>query len=178
MVLAIPNAEAKLGVSVNDITDHKHIDELTGNAAFSGLPVSIEKIGLLAPKIPDSGKPMFVLYGSCTGNAEFTAQELFKEAKSHKLVAQVRAMDDIDISDIVNAERILVLCSTYGEGEMPGFRYLLLAIPTMRRSVRPVNNGIIVCLNWALYVWPTEWIVTSTMWIPAEGWMADVLPVA
>ena len=42
----IPHAEAKPGVSVNDITDHQHIDALTGNAAFSGLPVSVEKTGV------------------------------------------------------------------------------------------------------------------------------------
>jgi len=41
----IPHADKKPGVSVNDITDHNHVDQLTGNAAFSGTPVTIEKIG-------------------------------------------------------------------------------------------------------------------------------------
>ena len=40
----VPNAEAKPGVSVNDITDHECIDPLTGNAAFSGQHVSLKKI--------------------------------------------------------------------------------------------------------------------------------------
>ncbi|XDD51910.1 molybdopterin oxidoreductase family protein [Leptospira sp. WS92.C1] len=31
------------GVSINDLTDEKSIDELSGNAAFSGIPVSIRK---------------------------------------------------------------------------------------------------------------------------------------
>jgi anaerobic selenocysteine-containing dehydrogenase len=31
------------GASINDLTDHLRIDELTGNAAFSGVPVRIEK---------------------------------------------------------------------------------------------------------------------------------------
>ncbi|MEP3347968.1 MAG: molybdopterin-dependent oxidoreductase [Litoreibacter sp.] len=39
------HAEAKPGVSVNDITDHLRVDELTGNAAFSGQPVQIERVG-------------------------------------------------------------------------------------------------------------------------------------
>jgi anaerobic selenocysteine-containing dehydrogenase len=34
-------AAAHTGVSVNDITDELHVDELTGNAAFSGTPLSI-----------------------------------------------------------------------------------------------------------------------------------------
>ncbi len=40
----VPIAEAKPGASVNDITDHRCIDQLTGNAAFSGQVVKIEKI--------------------------------------------------------------------------------------------------------------------------------------
>ena len=39
----IPNAEAKPGVSVNDITDPKCVDPLTGNAAFSGQPVMLAR---------------------------------------------------------------------------------------------------------------------------------------
>lgn len=37
-------ASAKAGVSLNDLTDHLLIDELTGNAAFSNLEVEIFKI--------------------------------------------------------------------------------------------------------------------------------------
>ena len=37
-------AEAHAGVSINDLTDANFIDELTGNAAFSGVPVKIEHI--------------------------------------------------------------------------------------------------------------------------------------
>jgi hypothetical protein len=29
------------GASLNDLTDHLRIDELTGNAAFSGVPVQV-----------------------------------------------------------------------------------------------------------------------------------------
>lgn len=42
----IPHAEADPGVSVNDITDPGRIDELTGNAAFSGQPVEVRKAAL------------------------------------------------------------------------------------------------------------------------------------
>lgn len=40
----VPIADIKPGVSVNDITDHRRIDKLTGNAAFSGQVVKIEPI--------------------------------------------------------------------------------------------------------------------------------------
>ncbi|MCB0559725.1 MAG: molybdopterin-dependent oxidoreductase [Lewinellaceae bacterium] len=38
-------ARAHPGISINDVTDHKRIDRLTGNAAFSGVPVRIEPAG-------------------------------------------------------------------------------------------------------------------------------------
>lgn len=37
-------AQSKPGVSINDITDPMRVDKLTGNAAFSGLEVIVEKI--------------------------------------------------------------------------------------------------------------------------------------
>ncbi|MCB9267751.1 MAG: molybdopterin-dependent oxidoreductase, partial [Lewinellaceae bacterium] len=38
-------ARAHPGASINELTDHKRIDGLTGNAAFSGVPVRIERVG-------------------------------------------------------------------------------------------------------------------------------------
>ncbi|MEL6851448.1 MAG: molybdopterin dinucleotide binding domain-containing protein, partial [Bacteroidota bacterium] len=34
-------AQAHAGVSLNDLTDHRLIDPVTGNAAFSGVPVHV-----------------------------------------------------------------------------------------------------------------------------------------
>jgi hypothetical protein len=36
-------AEAHAGVSINDITEEKRIDKLTGNSAFNGVRVRISK---------------------------------------------------------------------------------------------------------------------------------------
>jgi anaerobic selenocysteine-containing dehydrogenase len=38
-------AEEVPGQSVNDVTDEQLIDALTGNAAFSGVPVEVEPLG-------------------------------------------------------------------------------------------------------------------------------------
>lgn len=115
----IPHAEAKPGVSVNDITDHNHVDELTGNAAFSGLRVSIEAAGANDAQSLLAGKPLTVLYGSRTGNAEFTAQDIAKRSAEHGLLTRTIAMDEVDVSQLAQMERILIVCSTYGEGDMP-----------------------------------------------------------
>jgi len=37
-------ARAHPGASINGLTDHKRIDQLTGNAAFSGVPVRVESV--------------------------------------------------------------------------------------------------------------------------------------
>ena len=37
-------ANAHQGVSVNELTDEKFVDKLTGNAALNGVPVSIEAV--------------------------------------------------------------------------------------------------------------------------------------
>lgn len=66
-----------------------------------------------------TGKPMLILYGSRTGNAEFTAHGLATSAKDHQLLAQVVAMDAFDTEQLAEFERILIVCSTYGEGDMP-----------------------------------------------------------
>ncbi len=115
----IPHADAKPGVSVNDITDHNHVDELTGNAAFSGTTVTIEKIAASASSKISKGKPLLVLFGSRTGNAEFIAREIVKDAMQHEMFADVVAMDEIELEKLVEFERLLIVCSTYGEGDMP-----------------------------------------------------------
>ncbi|CAA0078946.1 Assimilatory nitrate reductase catalytic subunit [Zhongshania aliphaticivorans] len=39
-------AEAHAGVSVNDLTDEMHIDELSGNAVLNGVPVTLESMSM------------------------------------------------------------------------------------------------------------------------------------
>lgn len=40
---ALDVAAQMAGVSINDLTDERHFDELTGNAGFSGVPVTLEQ---------------------------------------------------------------------------------------------------------------------------------------
>ncbi len=115
----IRHAEAKPGVSVNDITDHLRVDPLTGNAAFSGQPVRLERIPGGSKARLQEGRPVTVLYGSQTGNAEMVARDLAKAAEDYGMIGDVRDMEEITLSDLVGVERIVLLCSTYGDGDMP-----------------------------------------------------------
>ena len=42
-------ARAHAGASVNDVTSHRHLDTLSGNAAFNGLPVTVRRRSRSAP---------------------------------------------------------------------------------------------------------------------------------
>ncbi len=64
-------------------------------------------------------RSLLILYGSQSGNSEEVAIQAGKLALNHNLKATVRAMDEISIPEIVNQGRIMICCSTWGDGEQP-----------------------------------------------------------
>jgi sulfite reductase (NADPH) flavoprotein alpha-component len=60
-----------------------------------------------------------ILYGSQTGTAESVANDAAVMAKAHGLKAVVNSMDAVDSAAFVNMDTVLIVTSTYGEGEMP-----------------------------------------------------------
>lgn len=64
-------------------------------------------------------KGLTILYGSQTGNAESVAYDTAEKAKEYGLTATVQDMDDVDAQVFVKSSRILIITSTYGEGEHP-----------------------------------------------------------
>lgn len=70
-------------------------------------------------------KPLTIIYGSQTGNAQGVAEDAAELAAEHGLTATVIDMDDADLAQLAASERLLVITSTYGEGEMPDNAQLL-----------------------------------------------------
>jgi len=66
-----------------------------------------------------------ILYGSQTGNSESVANDTAAVAKTHGLSPMVQGMDEIEIDALEKMENILIITSTYGEGEMPDNAQLL-----------------------------------------------------
>ncbi|MCJ8323685.1 MAG: sulfite reductase flavoprotein subunit alpha [Rhizobiales bacterium] len=64
-------------------------------------------------------RPLTVLFGTQTGNAETIGENIEAMAGDYGLTATLLDMDDIEIEALADIERLLVICSTYGEGEMP-----------------------------------------------------------
>ena len=62
---------------------------------------------------------LLILFGSQTGNAEGLATKTAKLASNYGLNATVTDMDGFDIESLSSHKRVLIITSTWGEGEMP-----------------------------------------------------------
>ncbi|HEY0188353.1 MAG TPA: flavodoxin domain-containing protein [Cellulomonas sp.] len=60
-----------------------------------------------------------VLYGTQTGTCEDLAQRLAQAAGPLGLHAEVTALDDVELDRLAAMSHVLVVTSTYGEGDMP-----------------------------------------------------------
>ncbi|MFJ6170465.1 sulfite reductase subunit alpha [Curtobacterium sp. NPDC092190] len=60
-----------------------------------------------------------VLFGTQTGNAEFLADELVAGAKARGLGGRATPLDAVTPEQLAGMSHVLVVTSTYGEGEMP-----------------------------------------------------------
>ena len=70
-----------------------------------------------APAAP--AKPLVVLYGSQTGTAESLAKRASKEAAKRGFAPKVVDMAKFETVDLTKEENILVITSTYGDGDPP-----------------------------------------------------------
>lgn len=60
-----------------------------------------------------------VLFGTQTGNAEFVAGDVVAGARAHGLGGRATALDAVTPEQLAAMSHVLVVVSTYGEGEMP-----------------------------------------------------------
>ena len=69
--------------------------------------------------LSDGDRSLHILFGSQTGNSEDLAVKFGKRAKSYGLESTVHDMDGFDLASLASMSRVLVICSTWGEGEQP-----------------------------------------------------------
>lgn len=60
-----------------------------------------------------------ILYGTQTGNAESVANDAAELAGANGLNPRVAELDAIDMDALAGMQRLIIVISTYGEGEMP-----------------------------------------------------------
>ena len=66
-----------------------------------------------------SDNSLLLIFGTETGNAEELAEDAANMAKDFDLEATVMDMEDIEPDEISSSKRLIVVCSTWGEGEQP-----------------------------------------------------------
>jgi sulfite reductase (NADPH) flavoprotein alpha-component len=72
-----------------------------------------------AKSAPVAMKSLLILYGTQTGSAEALSGRLAKEAKNAGFAARSMSMEDHAKVDFTVEPRLLIVTSTYGDGEMP-----------------------------------------------------------
>ena len=63
--------------------------------------------------------PLLVLFGSQTGTAEGVAKKAAKTAEARGFAPRVVCLDKFESVDLAKEERVLVITSTYGDGDPP-----------------------------------------------------------
>lgn len=60
-----------------------------------------------------------ILFGTESGNAEMAAEDLCNELISMQFDAAFISMEDAALDDCKNSDHVILITSTYGEGELP-----------------------------------------------------------
>ncbi len=73
-----------------------------------------------APAATEAPKaPLLIAFGSQSGNAESLAKRLAKEAAGRGFAAGVAGLDSLQAADLKTHSNLILVTSTWGEGEMP-----------------------------------------------------------
>lgn len=78
-------------------------------------------LGRAQPLLPEGapGPPLLVLFGSQSGNAESLSKRIVKEAVVRGFSARAAGMETITPSALGGERNVIVVTSTWGEGDMP-----------------------------------------------------------
>ena len=66
-----------------------------------------------------SASDLLLIFGTETGNAEELAEDAGHLSRKLDFNPKVMDMGDISLKDISSSKRLIVVCSTWGEGEQP-----------------------------------------------------------
>lgn len=62
---------------------------------------------------------IMVMFGTETGNAEVLAETAVEMASSYDLTGKLYDMEDVTVEMLEECKRLIVVCSTWGDGEQP-----------------------------------------------------------
>ena len=65
-------------------------------------------------------KSINIIFGTQTGNAEQAANDISEYVKSNGFQTFVQELDDVDLNKLKDMNYLMIITSTFGDGEMPG----------------------------------------------------------
>lgn len=90
------------------------------NGFLAGLISRGESPGVsLSPAAEMAKKSLLIAFGSQSGNAESLAKRLAREAASRGFAARAAGLDSLQPTDLIREQNVLLITSTWGEGDMP-----------------------------------------------------------
>ncbi|XP_062536018.1 NADPH-dependent diflavin oxidoreductase 1 [Armigeres subalbatus] len=94
-----------------------------------------------------STRQLTILYGSQSGTAQDLAEQIWRDSKMYHLKGSVSAMDEYDIGKLIEERFVVMVCSTYGQGEEPDnmklFWKFLLRKSLPHNSLRGMFFGVL-----------------------------------
>ena len=78
-----------------------------------------EHLNALAQKAADKASELLILYGTESGNAESLAEQTLEKANKLGFKAKISNMAEISLATLKKADNLLVIVSTWGEGDPP-----------------------------------------------------------
>jgi len=92
--------------AISDTTESEDSDEVAASGDIDGL-------------VSSGDRSLVLLFGSQSGNSESLVSKISKDAKAYGLEGEIHDMDGFDFNSLSDKRRVLIVCSTWGEGEMP-----------------------------------------------------------
>ena len=118
------------------------------NGFFAGL-FSVRELDPAAPGLAGPAAlpavPVTVLFGSQTGTAEGLAKKTVKQLNATGFAATAQALDAVAPADLADVDYLLVVTSTYGDGEMPDNAQLFWEALTAEDAPRLERTRFSVC---------------------------------
>lgn len=107
--------------------DNSTLVELPQDAPFegeqrewiNGLLTAFKTISAAANAEEVAGTPLNIFYGSQSGNSEVLAKDLKKYAATQGFEGVIAELDSITPAALSDYAHVLIICSTFGEGEPP-----------------------------------------------------------
>ncbi len=172
----------------------------TQKAWISGFFAGMHSHMLKSSQAVDSSQAriLHILYGTQTGNSESVANDAAEIAKSHGLVPSVKGLDEIEIAQFLSLEYVLIITSTYGDGEMPDNAEMLWdalsgsdvpALDKMKYSVLALGDTSYDKFCQAGIDWDNRLLALGAQRLlervdcdidyeePAETWIAEAIPL-